>query len=277
MALSTNSIFHFTKTFGVLNKILEGEFKIFYCKEEFSLGAARYGMAIPMVSFCDIPLSQVTEHINSYGSYGVGLSKQWAIRKSLNPVMYMEQNSFSSHLIEPAIKNALENDEYGSIYVKYSVKKIAKGKTKVDNVYTDERRLRIEALIGQLSFMKNYSGDLNRSGKSYKNYRFYDEREWRFVPWEGDYEGFSIKEYKPILALKEYDDWKKSIKTKPSITQLSLEFSANDIEYIIVKKENQISRLINKLKKKKKLFSSEDELNLLFSKIISTEKIKSDF
>jgi len=49
--------------------------------------------AIPMVCFCDIPLSQLVSHIDTYGKYGLGMSKEWGIKKGLNPVIYFNKNS----------------------------------------------------------------------------------------------------------------------------------------------------------------------------------------
>jgi hypothetical protein len=36
--------------------------------------------------------------------------------------------------------------------------------------------------INTIRYTKNYSGTLKRDGKTIPNYRFYDEREWRYVP-----------------------------------------------------------------------------------------------
>ncbi len=49
--------------------------------------------AIPMVCFCDLPLSQIRKHTKTYGEYALGLSKEWAIKKQINPVLYTYPNS----------------------------------------------------------------------------------------------------------------------------------------------------------------------------------------
>lgn len=87
MPLSSNSLIHFTKNKSTLCGILENDFKIKYCLETINAKRHQYIGAVPMVSFCDIPLSEVKDHIKKYGAYGIGLSKQWGIKNGLNPVL----------------------------------------------------------------------------------------------------------------------------------------------------------------------------------------------
>ena len=46
-----------------------------------------------MICFCDIPLHLIADHINEYGQYGLGLSREWALKGKLNPVFYYQMNS----------------------------------------------------------------------------------------------------------------------------------------------------------------------------------------
>lgn len=106
MAISANSIIHYTSTFDILCKILEEGFKIKYCKEDLHLNKIGDGSsaAHPMVSFCDIPLTETSRHFESYGHYGVGLSKEWAIDNGINPVLYIEERSSLAKSLSRIIK-----------------------------------------------------------------------------------------------------------------------------------------------------------------------------
>jgi hypothetical protein len=44
--------------------------------------------AIPMVCFCDLPLSLIKKHVEEYGGYGIGLNKTWGVKNGVAPVIY---------------------------------------------------------------------------------------------------------------------------------------------------------------------------------------------
>src|SRR4029078_6474070 len=96
MALSSNSIIHFTELKDSLKGILKENFKVSYCLENTIIGNSLSSYAVPMVSFCDIPLSEIKQNITKYGKYGIGLTKACAEEKKLNPVLYVEKDSFLS-------------------------------------------------------------------------------------------------------------------------------------------------------------------------------------
>jgi hypothetical protein len=158
--LSPDALFHFTPSFDNLIGILENHFYPQYCYEEF------IGGAIPMVCFCDIRLSQVKTHIKTYGYYGLGMSKEWASRNKLNPVLYYTKNSQLSHNIK----------DISLSYISMC------GELEKQNIKTKEiLKNRIDmggSLISILLYLKPYSGTLYRNGQVVKkNIRFYDERE----------------------------------------------------------------------------------------------------
>ncbi len=52
-----------------------------------------------MVCFCDIPLSRISDHVNFYGQYGLGMTREWATANGLNPILYLAgENSIMAEL-----------------------------------------------------------------------------------------------------------------------------------------------------------------------------------
>jgi hypothetical protein len=83
MNISSNTLFHFTDKIENVISILKEEFRPHFCLEDLNDFVApddrieELEHAIPMVCFCDIPLSQSMNHRKTYGNYGIGLSKEW--------------------------------------------------------------------------------------------------------------------------------------------------------------------------------------------------------
>ncbi|WP_343633620.1 abortive infection system antitoxin AbiGi family protein [Fluviicola sp.] len=248
MALSSNSIIHFTSTVDALKGILQDNFKIKYCAETIFFELEKeIKYAAPMVSFCDIPLSQIKDHIGKYGAYGIGLTKEWAQRQRLNPVMYVQAGSFLAKSIQESYRN------------------IAKVKNvEWDKISSDQRNW-----LNILRYVKNYEADLSRGGEVVKNYRFSDEREWRYTP---SYEECNPMAINPVAYQTE--EQKKRINKK--LSNLRLEFEPNDIKYIIIERESEISEFVDILKKSKGNKYSYNDVERLMTRIITSEQIKTD-
>ena len=83
----SNSFFHYTKKYDVLVKILEQGFIGAYANEQYPKNNGTLGhLYIPMISFCDIPLSQLQYIV--YGNYAIGMSRGWGNTLPLCPVSY---------------------------------------------------------------------------------------------------------------------------------------------------------------------------------------------
>ena len=223
MGLSSNSIIHFTNTKEKLKGILTENFKIKYCREEITFSdEIQVSFAAPMVSFCDIPFSEVKNHISNYGPYGIGLTKEWAERNGLNPVLYLDKKSSLAK-------------SYWSIYDNY----LLQSKKKIIELNLEEN-----SMLDLLRYMKNYQNDLVRAGNVIRNYRFSDEREWRYVP--------TISEdYFMVLDAASYDTEEKKIAENNKLINLRLEFEPNDIKYIIIENDTELSEFLDILRTSK--------------------------
>jgi hypothetical protein len=91
--VSSNKLFHFTNSMDAVKSILKDGFFPHYCLE-YSLDrddkqAAAKGRppmrAIPIVCFCDLPLSLIRTHLKKYGSFGIGLDKNWGKKTGWRP------------------------------------------------------------------------------------------------------------------------------------------------------------------------------------------------
>lgn len=245
MALSSNSIIHFTRTGKALKGILQENFKIKFCLEMINL-ETEINYVAPMVSFCDIPLSQIKEHIGKYGAYGIGLTKEWAQRNKLNPVLYMQSKSNLAISIESTYR------ELVTAVVTW-------------NKLTENQ----QNMLNVLRHVKNYEADLSRGGEVIKNYRFSDEREWRYTP---NFEDCNAMALNP----KMYKTDKQKNELNKSLNKLNLSFEPNDIKYIIIERESEISEFVDILKKSKGNNYSYNDVERLMTRIITSEQIITD-
>jgi hypothetical protein len=244
MPLSLNSVIHYTNHIDKLKGILSDKFRLFFCLETVT----GQQVAFPMVSFCDIPFSQIKAHTESYGSYGIGLSREWANNNNLNPVLYVNHNS---HL-EQTLK-------------RYQEKLMEESKTsgKVD---LEMSQLNIQIL----AFVKSFKGIIDR-GTGPIEIIFYNEKEWRYIPHRSE-----IQKIQSSFHLWGPNYMNHKDRANDSLKDLRLYFAIGDIEYIIVKCESEIHNIIDHLKL---VFASEpiDKLELLITKIKVMAKIESEY
>lgn len=240
--ISSETLFHFTTKPDYLFKILENCFTPRYYPEVIDIkGMTKSEIAIPMVCFCDIPLSQIKNHIDTYGEYGIGMSKNWAKKNNLNPVIYLEKDSILTSSIVSEIKATIKN---GNI-----------DKSKILNV---------------IRYIKSYQGEFRRKGKIITGVKFYDEREWRYVP-------KSDSKLKFWLTAKELVDDAILAEGNLKLQDFTLDFEIDDIKYIIIKNESEIPTMISAMKHIKSKKYDAKEIEILISRIITTEQINRDF
>jgi len=245
-------LFHFSDKSGLYG-LIESTFKVSYAREKIIGSGKEREIGVPMVSFCDLRLSEIKSHMNKYGHYGIGLTKKWANKKGLNPVLYISQHSpFTEGLISGlrgihSHKRKLEKSG--------STSELTKDYMNIYNIYR---------------YVKNYEAPLKRKGHpTIENYRFADEREWRYVP------SLGTPDLTPFVSASSIRTSALKNKLNQSIEYIRLEFMPEDIRYLIVERESEILDLIDHLKSVKGRFGS-NILKRLTSRILTAEQIDKD-
>jgi len=241
MSIAADTLFHFTKNIETLSLIISDKFKPSYCLEYFpgeEKNLPHCARAFPMVCFCDIRLSQLTDHTNQYGKFGIGLEKSWGIKNGLSPVHYIHTNSPTYHGINKIFEFVRTNNAIDTL------KDINK------------------SIIDLKKYLKPYSGPVwDKTELSFIGHNtFYNEREWRYV--------FSLPNN--IILTMSYNNF---ITQKVNIIE-RLVFDVSDVKYIFIEDESCIGdlkqRLIN-------LNVSPKQIDIYLSKIITVKNIENDF
>jgi hypothetical protein len=248
MPVSANTLFHFTK-FETLEKILSSQgFWPKYSLEHFERvlpSNSNYAVAyIPMVCFCDLKLTQlsdesISQHTLDFGNFGIGFKKSWGIRNNISPVVYVHNKSVASKTIINTInqinKSSIANDK------------------------------NLVSQLGEIvKFLKPYNGYYQKGTKRKNLINYYDEREWRYIPKESKFVAFPQQ----LVSSNEIELLNQELQQKP------LRFKPNDIKYIIFdgyKKKQSLAKAIENLK-----IQPSEKVDLT-TKIISLKEIKEDF
>jgi hypothetical protein len=256
MVVSSDSLFHFTCKKEHLIDILKNSFHANYCFENFNdvirINRSNIKLAIPMLCFCDLPLSNITDHIAFYGSYGLGLIKEWGKRNGLNPVSYLYKNS--------NLTNAL------SEYFTENIGSILEKMKEVENNGNTKSYNEVMNFLTLYCFLKEYDGNMKDLEFNTRYKKFIDEKEWRYVPKN---QNLFIEVDGQVKNKNNYETAKTRLKEN------KLLFSPDDITYIIVKKEIERLEMITIVEGNKEYCT--DIIKILCSKIISVERLKQDF
>lgn len=246
--LSANTLFHFTKEIDIVGSILANGFYPRYCMEKFDYVdyVREREFPMPMVCFCDIPLSEIVEHKKQYGEYAIGMSKDWGKKNGVNPLIYTTEKSIPTKLLNEI----------------------------VDRLYNNEQAMFEYAKMVQfmVAYMKPYEGyKWNKDTNSFDGQwtTFYNEREWRYVPKDLLGDNWLYKEgYLDENNRKVYND---------RVEKFKLEFTPNDIKYIIVKSDSEVLDMVNKVMTIYKDKYPHDDLIKLTTRILSVDRVLEDF
>lgn len=259
--LYPDTLFHFTDKRGLLG-ILKSNFKITYSLEriEFLPRKARTRpdqadtdslpinrtFGAPMVSFCDLRLSELRVHMRDYGSYGIGMSKDWAIENGLNPVYYINSRA---ELLEQFIT---------SMAYLFSV---------IDG--PDGMSVTYHRMLNFYRYMKNYEAPLFRKGIEIRSrHRFANEREWRYVPPIDD-------DLAPFVTAETMSDPGKKRTMNARFSEQPLRFEPKHINYVIVRSDDERNEIIHYIENVKEKYDYEEVLRLK-SRILTSEQIHKD-
>lgn len=302
---NASSCFHFTKKFTTLKSILTDGLR-FSCSFEkipdFALMEMFYwgidlserdyninlsGMIMPMICFCDIPLSRCKYHTKKYGQFGLGISKSFLCEMygdSFNPVFYLrgERINYSFGLIPNEIS-----------FIFNDLKRKSEIAELIDDLkvsyFSHDSDLYYFFLL-QLALCKPYDEtDINGY------YCFYDEREWRMfcLPKRisSDLDKYRIEKnwVKRYFEIREITPDRKELKArntelwKNEFSYLRIPPEAwNAISHIVVKDEQQRLELYSFIKSATHLLGYEVSKNnknkaVLITKIKTMKEINEDF
>lgn len=246
MSISANTLFHFTRNYDTLLSILKSKFYPRLCLEQRIMSELDLRLAVPMVCFCDIPLSQISEHTLKYGEFAIGIKKDWAIKQGVSPILYVHDNSLILKTILSEIKEI--------------------SKEVLDNP-EGEASLKMKKYVDAVCMMKPYEG-YDKGLR--KTIRFYDEREWRYVPLREKEDQF--------LYLTESVFHEKDVREKINLEneKYGVVFNPDVINYLIVPTDKDVLKLKHAIEEIKGDFAY-NSVQLLMTRIISMERIREDF
>ena len=312
----SSSLFHFTKKRNVFKSILKNGLRYSFAFEAFpdtivnnifchgffptvyEIENSGKGFAIPMISFCDIPLTRINSHSKRYGKFAIGINKDYlchVYEEFINPVLYIESNSVMDslkHLSQAQgvsmkylcsliqADKSFDFDKFLECLANHTLtisEALVNFPKEVRDIY--EYVIECRAAITKiLSLTKPTYGE-NVDGKKQS---FYDEHEWRAIfpnlhnsPFEW-HVGCYRSEFKTIRDSLNTDlnDENDAFITIPGDW-------FNQIAHINVPKEKDIPAISNYIMHSDRLFGHTDiemyQRIHLISKITSFERIENDY
>ena len=202
MGLSSNIIWHQTDFNGLRSIMKLKRFHYSYSLESIKWKSSRVDIAFPMISFCDIPLSDITEYLGKYGNYTIGLKRSWGKTVGVCPVWYRDKDTISLKTQMDSFRGIENKDPYS----------------------LSEEEIILWQVVANT---KNHEGELVK--RKFSSYRFFDEREVRLVP---TYDELLLSKVKPFMKKEEYDKYKSNYGNS-LISNMWADFEYSDIAYII--------------------------------------------
>lgn len=319
--IKASSLLHFTPTSNGLRGILRNGFRFSYVFEYYPReviynelypekpvelclwNKSLIGVAMPMICFCDTPLTRAYSHAKKYGEYIIGIDKNVAItlyHGMLNPVHYYTSDKIYSALVDLSILKTFSKSNTNKTNIQYpitdngyKIKKVAQHIETNEEKYIFSQNA-IESINCLFSLIKPYRG-YDLSGKEVC---YYDEQEWRIFIIDGEAEEnkwiwdfgekqfCSVNDFKKWIAPQNKILYESQYAYLPITEEFPVELLSKLITHIVVKKEYQIPNLVNALLSTERIFGVDlqkgnkqhDEFrSLLISRISSFERIENDY
>lgn len=240
--ISAEHLFHFTQKIENLESILLNHFMPFYCMEKLSylnIIDSRtndyHEMAFPLVCFCDIPTPLQGMHRSKFGQYGIGLEKSWGIKNRLTPVVYSHRYSMLS------------------LNLKYLTELYQKLESRVSEEELNGLNNHISYLLMNYKAYEGFAYIKDRQVFDTEITRFYDEREWRFLPIECNGLKLNLKRDE-FVSKKTLEIENRKIQRDNKLT-----FQITDVKYLYLEDKSEIEPFLNILKSK----YTDPEINML--------------
>lgn len=210
MGLSSNILWHQTNKKGFYDILELKKLRYSYCLERIIPEFKLKPIAFPMISVSDYPLSEIGNNKWAYGNYCIGFRQSWGVKAGFSPVTYCSLGSRSLQVLNILLDDSLKSDIQS----------------------------RFGAIMYLFAHMKFVQAPLVTKHKKFKNYRFYDEREWRVVPYITETDNSKLW---PFYDEEGYKEFKKE-NNGTSLLDIGVDFQYDDIHYVIVEKEDDIHR-----------------------------------
>jgi hypothetical protein len=232
--LSSSVLFTFTPKLDYLLSLLEeGISPRLVCER---IPGTKLSYIVPMKCFCDIPLGKIKRHIGRYGNYGLGIKKSFLQKIGVTPIVYIHQNSELFFRFNKTTSEELAKMPFFPLLKRYYG----------DDYYIDPETLKVER----------------------KRIRFYDEREWRYIP-----KGIKPDTSNQFQTIEEGALSVFKMNLDKNFEYPSIQIPFEEIEYIIIGKKKETAEMVKQLRLK----FGRPEMERLIPKLISAESIIKDF
>ncbi|MEP1939487.1 MAG: abortive infection system antitoxin AbiGi family protein [Balneola sp.] len=217
MEISSNNLLHHTRTFENLLSIIQSGFEHRTVQESLPFSEptssifnfpeiVRYDYEFDAVCFTDLPSDRIVNHINQYGNYIIGLTKDWGKFNRITPIRYVHHhtpdlynNTFryirnfvehfpdsKSEIIE-RVNKLLEHSGLENPITPDDLENLPKNIQYLIESYNGIIKDICFHIYSQLGLMRIFEENKwNQQLKIHEKKIYYNEREWRSIDLNGE-------------------------------------------------------------------------------------------